>query len=262
MEAESIQSAASPSPTGSPRPIVAVDPTCADDPLLVPLDLPAASEAGDAAFLVGMSDGVLDLRPPGEHDRPGIRAVFPPDRGGSGPHPLVRAFGPRIGAIHDCTAGLGGDAYRLARGGHEVVASERVGVVHALVASAWQAARASGAVSSEIAARLAFRAGEAAEAIAGIDAFDQGVYIDPMYPPPRRSSAKPRRALQVLRALLGPDEDSAALVTAARERAARVVVKRPHHAAPLLPGPSHAIESKLVRFDVYVNPDRLSAKRP
>ena len=43
-----------------------------------------------------------------------------------------------------------------------------------------------------------------------------------------------------------------------RARVARVVVKRPHHAEPIVPGPSHTIESKLVRFDVYVNPARLS----
>ena len=62
------------------------------------------------AFLLGRDRGVLDLRPPGEHDRPGVRALFPPDRGGAGPNPLVRAFGPRIQRIHDLTAGLGGDA--------------------------------------------------------------------------------------------------------------------------------------------------------
>jgi hypothetical protein len=80
-----------------------------------------------------------------------------------------------------------------------------------------------------------------------------------MYPPPRRSSAKPRRELQVLRALLGGQRDAADLVERAREKAARVVVKRPHHAEPLVPGASFEIETKLVRFDVYVNPKRMEA---
>ena len=125
----------------------------------------------------------------------------------------------------------------------------------ALVDSAWQAAEG---VPAEIGQRLTFREAEARDVVAQIEAVDHGVYIDPMYPPPKRASAKPRRELQVLRAWLAPDTDTRPIVEAARERAARVVVKRPHHADPLVPRPSHTIESKLVRFDVYVNPARLS----
>ncbi|MEZ4290741.1 MAG: class I SAM-dependent methyltransferase [Myxococcota bacterium] len=51
--------------------------------------------------------------------------------------------------------------------------------------------------------------------------------------------------------------DAAELLAAARQRAARVVVKRPHRAPPLAPGTSHALASKLVRFDVYVNASRV-----
>ena len=211
--------------------------------------------AEEDAFRLGTCDGALDLRPPGEHDRPGIRAVFPPDRGGSGPNPLVRAFGPRIRAVHDLTAGLGGDAYRLARAGYRVEAVERDPVVFALVDSAW---REASRVPQEIAERLTFREAEALAVASQIEGLDQGVYIDPMYPAPKRASAKPRRELQVLRAWLPADTDTRPIVDAARERAARVVVKRPHHADPLAPDPSHTIESKLVRFDVYVNPARLS----
>ncbi|MEM9177340.1 MAG: class I SAM-dependent methyltransferase [Myxococcota bacterium] len=218
-------------------------------------DASALAEADASVFRLGQREGAFDLRPPGEHDRPGIRAAFPPDRGGAGPNPLVRAFGPRIVAVHDLTAGLGGDAYRLARAGLRVHAVERDPVVHALLASAWRVARG---VPAEIASRLSFQEAEARAVLEEIDGFDHGVYLDPMYPPPKRASAKPRRELQVLRAWLSPDRDTGPLIEAARARAARVVVKRPHHAAPLVPDPSHTIESKLVRFDVYVNPARLS----
>ena len=37
-------------------------------------------------------------------------------------------------------------------------------------------------------------------------------------------------------------------------------MKRPHHASPLVPGPDFEIESKLVRFDVYVNPARMTPR--
>jgi 16S rRNA (guanine1516-N2)-methyltransferase len=231
-----------------------------DHVLIRSLGLSSATSSASLgkAFLLAEADGHFDLRPPGEHSRPGIRAIFPPDRGGDARNPLLRAFGKRIVAIHDLTAGLGGDAYRLARAGYDVVAFERDPAIFALLWSSWEDAQAKGAVPSDIAARLAFRRSEGATEIDGIKGLDQGVYIDPMYPPARRASAKPRRELQVLRALLGEQTDAADLVRHARARAARVVVKRPHHASPLVERPSHVIESKLVRFDVYVNPGLLS----
>jgi len=237
---------------------LAVDPAVADWPLVAPIARVLDSSAGEGAFLLSESEGALDLRPPGEHGRPGIRAVFPPDRGGSGPNPLIRAFGKRIKRVYDLTAGLGGDAVRLARVGLRVRAVERDAVVHALLASGWRAACEAGAVPASVADRLTIELGDARERLEKIDALDEGVYFDPMYPAPRRASAKPRRELQVLRAWLDADNDTAPLVEWARERAARVVVKRPHHAQPLVSDPSHTIESKLVRFDVYVNPARLS----
>ena len=220
-----------------------------------------ADDADEAAAFAARSERgtVLDLRPPGEHARPGVRAVFPPDRGGSGPNPLVRAFGHDArkmpATCHDLTAGLGGDAYRLARAGYRVEGFERDPVVFALLESAWRAAEG---VPAEITERLSFREGDGRHAVEALDALDHGVYLDPMYPPPKRASAKPRRELQVLRSWLAPDTDTRPIVETARARVARVVVKRPHHAEPIVPGPSHTIESKLVRFDVYVNPARLS----
>ena len=223
----------------------------------------AGSSPGADVFMLGASEGALDLRPPGEHGRPGIRAVFPPDRGGAGRNPLVRAFGKRPLQIFDLTAGLGGDAYRLARAGHVVRAAERSPVVYALLESGWRAACEAGAVPEGIANRLEFVHEDGEAILPSVLGLDQGVYIDPMYPPPKRASAKPRRELQVLRALLGGQRDAAVLVEHARPRAARVVVKRPHHAEALVPGASFEVETKLVRFDVYVNPAKMSsAKSP
>jgi 16S rRNA (guanine1516-N2)-methyltransferase len=148
-----------------------------------------------------------------------------------------------------------------------VLACERDPVVFALLASGWRAARRAGRVSEDVAERLVVRCLDAATVLDGLDEDDVAVYVDPMYPPPKRASAKPRRELQVLRALLGHAvgeglTQAAELVERARPRAARVVVKRPHHAAPLVPGPSFEIESKLVRFDVYVNPARMRRRDP
>lgn len=224
----------------------------------------AASESvGD--FLIGEHAGALDLRPPGAHDRPGIQAVFPPDTRATAPagaskNPLVKAFGRHIRQVFDLTAGLGADAYRLAEAGYRVRAFERDPVVFSVLESGWLRACRERRVSSEVIERLSFAQGEGGEQIATIDDLDVGVYIDPMYPPPKRKSAKPKRELQVLRALLGEQTDAGALVAMARERAARVVVKRPHHADALLAGANHQIETKLVRFDVYLNPKRMGER--
>ena len=241
-------------------------PAILDHKLIRRLGIEAAPADTQDAFLLTEGDGAFDLRPPGEHARPGIRAAFPPDKRAPGKHvhgagrnPLVRAFGKQIEEIFDLTAGLGGDAYRLAQSGFRVHAFERDPTVYAVLASGWENAREEERVSAEVVARLSFEYAEGFEQIDRIEGANIGVYVDPMYPPPKRKSAKPRRELQVLRAMLGGQVDAARLVESARERAARVVVKRPHHADPLVPGASFEVETKLVRFDVYVNPSRMKA---
>ena len=234
-----------------------MDAALSGDELVRSAGLPVSRTRDERGFLVGESEGALDLRPPGEHGRRGIQALFPPDRGEGGRPLVARAFGRRIVQIHDLTAGLGADAFRLARAGYSVRAWEREAAVFAVLVSGWQRACRLGHVSAEVAERLEFVRGEGRVCLSTIDGLDQGVYVDPMYPPSRRRSAKPRRDLQVLRALLGGQDDAAALVDSARARASRVVVKRPHHASPLVEGVSFELESKLVRFDVYVNPARI-----
>jgi 16S rRNA (guanine1516-N2)-methyltransferase len=212
-----------------------------------------------SAFVLVEVDGRLELRPPGEAHTPGIQAHFPPDRPtpGAPAHPLVRAFGKTRTTIFDLTAGLGADAYRLAEAGHRVRACEREPALYALLETGWAEAQRQGRVAPSIAERLAFSHADAASVVASIEGEGVGVYLDPMYPPPRRASALPRREVQILRRLLGEAEAPAELLAAARARAARVVVKRPHHAPPLASGASFVVESKLVRFDVYLDPRRM-----
>jgi 16S rRNA (guanine1516-N2)-methyltransferase len=81
----------------------------------------------------------------------------------------------------------------------------------------------------------------------------QTIYLDPMYPH-RNQTALNKQTLRVIRSLVGNDPDGAALLEIAREKAAhRVVVKRPRQ-APLLSEvqPTHVIEMKNSRFDVYL----------
>lgn len=231
--------------------------------LLTELGIELDSRPSAEAFVLVERDGRLDLRPPGEATAAGIQSVFPPDhsRPSGGRNPLVRAFGKGIGPIFDLTAGLGGDAYRLAEAGHRVVAYERHPAVYAVLITGWTRDCAAGRVPASVVEKLEFAHVESADMLARIDRPNSGVYLDPMYPRPRRSKSLPRRELQVLRQLLGEEEDAAKIVEAARSRAARVVVKRPHRAPPLVPGASFEIATKLVRFDVYVNAEMMGTQR-
>lgn len=262
MQSESIE---------PPRSVAAVAGT-RFEALLGRLAIPVDPNPPPESYRLVEADGVLELRPPGEGGRAGIRAHFPPDRkvpGGQRAHPLVRAFGPPAAGILDLTAGLGSDAYRLAEAGHRVRACERDPVVFALLVTGWEEARRLGRVPAQIAARLEFSHADARMLLQSIEDDEcgsresgagVGVYLDPMYPPKRSATALPRREIQVLRQLLGGAQDAAALLAEARARAARVVVKRPHHAPALASGASFVLESKLVRFDVYLDPRRMGTK--
>ena len=137
------------------------------------------SKRDELAFSVVERAGRLDLRPPGEADKAGIQAVFPPDRyeASAMRNPLVRAFGRKTDPIFDLTAGLGGDAYRLARAGHRVFASERHPVVYALLATGWARDREAGRVDHEIAERLEF-AHEEGACVASGDVETLGVEVE------------------------------------------------------------------------------------
>ena len=62
----------------APRPPgLIVDTSLLDDPELAALV--SGADDPDACFLLASEEDGLALRPPGEHDRPGVRASFPPD---------------------------------------------------------------------------------------------------------------------------------------------------------------------------------------
>lgn len=252
----------------SPQPcVVGVGPFPRYRELLARLGIEQTAVGPEDAFQLVERGGRLELRPPDEVDRPGIAARFPPDKhsapsaGARGP--LTKAFGKHVHSVLDATLGLGADAYRLAEAGYSVEAWERDPTVFALCASAWEAARADGAIPEGVASRLMLAWGESRSALRDFAGTDRGLYFDPMYPAPKKASSLPKRPLQILRRLLGDasdEERAAALVESARPLFSRVVVKRPHHAPPLATGAAFEVETKLVRFDVYLNPERMESR--
>lgn len=169
--------------------------------------------------------------------------------------PLVRACGRALAAenalLVDATAGLGYDAFLLAVAGFRVRAVERSPDVASLFEDGLRRAMEDPRLRDLLGGRLSLERGDARVILA--DTRPEVVYLDPMYPPKRRTSALPSKEMQLVRALVGDDLDAAELFTAARNAAPRVVVKRPAH-APALAEPTSSIEGKLARFDVFVRP--------
>ncbi|MEX2476642.1 class I SAM-dependent methyltransferase [Marinobacter sp.] len=154
--------------------------------------------------------------------------------------------------VVDATAGLGQDAFVLAGLGCRVTLFERNPVIHALLADGL--ARAALNVDcAPIVARMTLCQGSSVEWLSQApEGAADIVYLDPMFPH-RDKSALVKKEMQVFRAIVGDDDDSEALLSAALAAATyRVVVKRPRK-APAIAGPEPAtrIEGKSSRYDLY-----------
>lgn len=169
---------------------------------------------------------------------------------------LVKAIGVKKGVrtVCDLTCGLGYDAFLLATlDTLEVTTCERNPVVAELVMNALLRVKEMGRFEDF---PLYFYFGNSAEFLrrAGEKAFDC-VYLDPMYPREADKSAKQKKEMQLLRDLVGKDEDAESLFALAWASAKkRVVVKRPDDAESLVKSrkADATIDGKTVRYDLYL----------
>ena len=175
-------------------------------------------------------------------------------------------------AIMDATAGLGRDAFVLATLGCHVRMYERSPAVHQLLADGLargleEAFHSEDSALQAILQRMVLEQGDALLAFeqfaAAPDQAPDVIYLDPMFPE-RTKSADVKKEMKAFHAVVGQDVDADALLAPALAAARfRVVVKRPKR-APDLNGqaPSHRVEGKSSRFDVYALrklPERLNA---
>ena len=167
--------------------------------------------------------------------------------------PLARAVGRQSERILDLTSGFGSDTTLLAGMGFQVECRERHPIVYALLQDALQRAASHPLYSEALSNNIRLQFGDAKDVGSSfLRAFD-AVYVDPMYPPKKSKAAPPRRA-QLLQMIAGEDLDQQELFLWVREHAKRMVVKRPKHASPALEeAPHHQVESKMVRWDVWLN---------
>ena len=168
-----------------------------------------------------------------------FRSAFYRARGGT--EYLPRAFR-GLSDIGDGTAGWGRDAWLLHYRGFRLTLYERNPYLQLLL-------RQGLAELDEPRPELV--AGDVAE----VGRRHEAIYLDPMFPPRRKSAAVGRemQALHQLVAAPSPVEE-AQLLAAARARAEkRVVVKRPKGAPPLAGlAPDFAIGAPNTRYDVYL----------
>ena len=177
--------------------------------------------------------------------------------GGGRHQAIARALGLKRSAtprIVDATAGLGRDAFIMASLDCQVTMLERNPIIHALLEDGLRRLALDKTPGiTRIAAQLSLEHTDSRQWLQFTTQQIDIVYLDPMYPH-RSKSALVKKEMRVLRNLVGDDLDVAALLeTALGVARQRVVVKRPK-TAPAIGQltPSHCIDEKKTRFDVYL----------
>lgn len=224
------------------------------------LGLPLQIE--DAEFALQVGEQGLQLQQLGP-DAPGpVRVDFVEGGaahrrlygGGSG-QMIAKAVGVAQGVrprVLDATAGLGKDGFVLATLGCQVSLIERQPLIGALLEDGLARA-AQDAEVAPIVARMQLLKGNSIELMRNWQGEPpQVIYLDPMFPH-REKSALVKKEMRLFRPLVGDDNDAPALLEAALALAShRVVVKRPRKAPSIDgPKPSHGLEGKSSRYDIY-----------
>ncbi len=217
---------------------------------------------GDEArsLMLELTPERLQLRAPGPNAPGAVSADFQKldyrrRHGSLRREAIARAVGlkgDRESTVVDATAGLGRDGFMLASLGARVTLIERSPIVAELLADGLRRAAQQEALAA-IVARLTLLRGPAETILPTLSPAPEVVYLDPMYPE-SGTRAQVKKEMQLLRELLGADPDPAQLLALALNTASRrVVVKRPLKAPPISGRrPSHQIEGRSTRFDVYL----------
>jgi 16S rRNA (guanine1516-N2)-methyltransferase len=237
------------------------------------LGLPVITETTGYDFILSYSHDRLSLSMPKDSRQRGqVYAEFVQGAAGyrrkhGSKEMLLRAIGfhknKRL-TILDVTGGMGRDSFLLAGYGCNVHTLERNRIVSALLEDGLLRASEHpdtrdivGRIQLSIRDSLVFLL----DAIGTEKKYDV-IYLDPMYPE-RSKSALVKKEMQMLQKLVGCENDTVQLFTAALAVARkRVVIKRPKTAPPLADStPSHSLSGKTTRFDVYMIPDSPTDKK-
>jgi 16S rRNA (guanine1516-N2)-methyltransferase len=150
--------------------------------------------------------------------------------------------------VLDATAGLGRDAFFMAKFGIDVTMIERSPLLSQLLSHALQH-------NQTTIKRLKLLSGDALKLIPTLPAFEV-IYLDPMFRQ-KKSTAKVKKDLQMLQLLHQNEahDEVELLKIALKHCKQRVVVKRPIQAPFLgLIQPQWSLRGTNIRFDVYTHP--------
>jgi len=230
--------------------------------------LSAQCAGTDEGFVFVLGSEGLVLHAVGDQHCLSIRADFygptvtyRRKQGGGKGQMIAKAVGVRSGVhpwVLDATAGLGGDAFVLASLGCSMTLLERVPAVRALLEDGmlqgYRFAADQDSSLAEVLDRMTLVEADSLNYLREVSEAERPdvVYLDPMFPV-RTKSAMVKKEMRVFHSLVGQDTDADGLLKAALSCARyRVVVKRPRTAPALAgPSPSHVLEGKSNRYDIY-----------
>lgn len=187
---------------------------------------------------------VVDIEP-----RPGEQHSFPAPKKDL----LAQAVGKKSHTVVDATAGWAQDSLALFRMGYDMTCIERSPVMAELIRDGFQRLAQKDWVIRRELTPPKLLVGNAVDLLNNLSEQPDCIYLDPMFPQKRKQSAATRKAMAILRDILGDDEDRADLFAAAWQTTGkRVVVKSPDYAEPMGGKPSESLQGKLLRYDVYL----------
>jgi len=166
---------------------------------------------------------------------------------------FLTAVGAKEGIrVLDVTAGFGQDSFMMAWAGADVTALERSPIVFEVLQDGLR--RAFEPESGwEHGSKIHVEQAESLEYLKSTKEKFDVVYLDPMFDKPKKKSKSPK-PMQLLQALLKPDENQIVdLFEAAKEKAnVRVVIKLPLKGEIPLPKPNVTFAGQSIRYDVYL----------
>ncbi len=221
----------------------------------------AQQDEPDADYVLIYADTGLQLKPLGKGVPGPIQAEFAAGKAQfrrlhGGGELITKAVGmqqKKNVRILDATAGLGRDAFVMASSGAEVWMCERSPVIHALLLDALERAKNNSELAG-IVKQMHLQHVNSLNFIKEIvtEHKIEVIYLDPMFPE-REKSALVKKEMRIFKDIVGEDLDADQLLeTAIAANVHRVVVKRSRNAPVLaFAKPSHVVEGKSSRFDVY-----------
>jgi 16S rRNA (guanine1516-N2)-methyltransferase len=211
------------------------------------------------AFFLSYRDGCLKLLDRQTLKKGGLTVDIEPRPGEQHSYPapkkdlLAQAVGKKTLSIVDATTGWAQDSLALFRMGYQMTCIERSPIMAALIQDGFERLAQKDWVQNRQLTPPSLLVGNAIELLGNLPEKPDCIYLDPMFPQKRKSSAATRKSMAILRDILGDDLDRQSLFDAAMQASGRrVVVKSPDHAEPLGGKPNESYQGKLLRYDVYL----------